>query len=228
VQHPAEADLALLALGEDPPSVAAHVADCQACRHEVTAFTATVATARSAGPDALPPPPPSVWARVQDELGLADPVPAAVPLRDRTWRRPALAAAVLAAAASVVAGLAVSGVLPGTGERPVGGPSAPLLALGPVSASGEVVLAAGAGGRSLRVATEGLPAPEGLYEVWLIDLEAGRLVALGTLDDAGRAELAVPAGVDLSDYPEVDVSLEPHDGDPQHSGDSVLRGDLPT
>jgi anti-sigma-K factor RskA len=63
--------------------------------------------------------------------------------------------------------------------------------------------------------------------VWLVDLEAGRLVALGTLDDDGRAELAVPAGVDLSDYPEVDVSLEPDDGDPQHSGDSVLRGDLP-
>jgi anti-sigma-K factor RskA len=228
VQHPAEGDLALLALGEHAPSVAAHVAGCRACRQEVDAFADTVATARSAGPDQLPPPPPSVWARVQDELGLADAAPPPARLPVRTWRRPALSAAVLAAAAAVVAGLAVTGTLPGTGSRPVDGPSSPLLALGPVSASGEVVLAAGAGGRSLRVATEGLPAPEGLYEVWLIDLEAGRLVALGTLDDAGRAELAVPAGVDLSDYPEVDVSLEPHDGDPQHSGDSVLRGDLPT
>jgi hypothetical protein len=226
VQHPAEADLALLALGEHAPSVAAHVAGCPACRQEVAAFAATVATARSAGPDRLPPPPPSVWARVQDELGLADAAPAPV-APARTWRRPALSAAALATAAAVVVGLAVSGVLPGTGERPVDGPSAPLLALGPVPASGEVVLAAGSGGRSLRVDTEGLPQPDGLYEVWLVDLEAGRLVALGTLDDDGRAELAVPAGVDLSDYPEVDVSLEPDDGDPQHSGDSVLRGDLP-
>jgi hypothetical protein len=33
--------------------------------------------------------------------------------------------------------------------------------------------------------------------------------------------------VRLGDNPEVDVSLEPDDGDPAHSGDSVLRGQLP-
>ena len=36
----------------------------------------------------------------------------------------------------------------------------------------------------------------------------------------------VPAGVNLTDYPVVDVSLEPLDGNPAHSGTSVLRGTL--
>jgi anti-sigma-K factor RskA len=229
VQHPPEAELALLALGEQEPSTVAHVELCRVCQREVAAFAATVATARSAGPEQLEPPPPSVWARVQEELGLAEPSVAPARATTSSWRRPRVAVAVLAAAAVAVLGVGLSGVLPGgdDGPGPVDGPSSPLRALGPVAASGEVVLAAGADGRSLHVDTRGLPRPDGLYEVWLVDLAAGRVVALGTLDDAGQAELSVPAGVDLSDYPEVDVSLEPDDGDPQHSGDSVLRGDLP-
>ena len=222
MQHPGDEDLALLALGEHAPSVEAHVACCAACRQEVAAFAATVATARSAGPETLPVPPPSVWARVQDELGMSQPLPS------RTWRRPLVAGAGLAAAAAaVVVGVGLSGALPGTGDRQVDGPPAALTSLGPVAASGEVVLSAGTEGRALRIVTEGLPRPDGLYEVWLVDLTAGRLVALGTLDDSGRAELTIPAGVDLADYPEVDISHEPDDGDPQHSGDSVLRGELP-
>jgi len=63
--------------------------------------------------------------------------------------------------------------------------------------------------------------------VWLLDLEQGRMVALGVLDDRGRGRLTLPDGVRVADYPEVDVSLEPDDGDPAHSGDSVLRGELP-
>jgi anti-sigma-K factor RskA len=160
---------------------------------------------------------------VQDELDLSQPAP----LPARTWRRPLVAAAAAVAVAAAVAGVGLAGALPGTGGSPVDGPSARLTALGAVAASGEVVLSSDADGRALSVDTEGLPTPDGLYEVWLIDLEAGRLVALGTLDDSGRAELTIPAGVDLGDYPEVDVSLEPDDGDPQHSGDSVLRGALP-
>jgi hypothetical protein len=223
VQHPGDDDLALFALGEPAPSVAAHVALCARCRGEVAAYAATVATARSADLDDLPAPPAAVWAKVSAELGLAQ----AAPLPARSWRRPAAAGAALAAAAALVVGLAMSGVLPDGAGSQAEGPSAPLRALGPVPASGEVVLAADGGGRALRVDTRGLPRPDGLYEVWLVDLDAGRVLALGTLDDAGRAELTLPAGVDLSDYPEVDVSVEPDDGDPRHSGDSVLRGDLP-
>ena len=106
-------------------------------------------------------------------------------------------------------------------------PVAELVALGRTSASGEVVLADGQGQRSLVVDTAGLPSADGFYEVWLLDPEQGRMVALGVLDDTGQGRLPVPDGVRVADYPAVDVSLEPDDGDPAHSGDSVLRGELP-
>ncbi len=81
--------------------------------------------------------------------------------------------------------------------------------------------------RALLVDTAGLPPADGIYEVWLFDVETDRLVALGALDDSGKGWLTVPTGVDVADYPQVDTSLEPADGDPTHSGNSVLRGDLP-
>ena len=39
--------------------------------------------------------------------------------------------------------------------------------------------------------------------------------------------LPLPAGISLADYPVVDISAEPYDGDPTHSTDSVVRGTLP-
>ena len=42
----------------------------------------------------------------------------------------------------------------------------------------------------------------------------------------GEVSLEVPSGVDLTEYPVVDVSVEPLDGDPSHSGVSVVRGRL--
>ena len=42
----------------------------------------------------------------------------------------------------------------------------------------------------------------------------------------GTTTLALPEGLDLAEYPIVDVSLEPLDGDPTHSGVSVARGEL--
>lgn len=90
-----------------------------------------------------------------------------------------------------------------------------------------MVLADLAPQRSLVVDTAGLPPADGVHEVWLLDLERDRMVALGVLGDSGRGRLTVPDGVRVGDDPEVDVSLEPDDGDPAHSGESVLRGELP-
>ena len=72
-----------------------------------------------------------------------------------------------------------------------------------------------------------LPEPpvEGYREVWLIDRDVKRLISLGILtSDQGR--FTVPSDVDLDDFPIVDVSDEPLDGDPAHSGDSIVRGEL--
>lgn len=225
--HPTEDDLALLALGEPAPSVAAHVAGCAACSGEVQALAATVLTARSADLDALPAPPSSVWDRVLDELGIEEPPAGSVqPQRSRRSVRRLLLAGGAALTAAAAAGVVLlSGG--GTPAAPPEGASAPLLALGEADATGRVVLSASPERRALLVDTAGLPPADGIYEVWLLDVESDRLVALGALDDSGSGWMTVPTGVDVSDYPQVDISLEPDDGDPTHSGNSVLRGDLP-
>jgi hypothetical protein len=66
-----------------------------------------------------------------------------------------------------------------------------------------------------------------LREVWMMRSDLSGLVSVGFLDgDTGR--FVVPSGVDPSRYPVVDVSAESDDGDPAHSGDSVVRGTLHT
>ncbi len=51
------------------------------------------------------------------------------------------------------------------------------------------------------------------------------MVSLGAVDGSGR--LAIPRGIDPTVYRVVDVSIEPADGVPTHSGRSVLRGTMP-
>ena len=236
MHHPTADDLTLLALGETVDAAAAHVQDCPRCDGEVRALRATVATARRSDMLELEPPPPAVWQRIAGELGIPG-VPAqvptptrpddvVVPLRASPWRRPLRAAAAVLAVAAASTAVLVG--VRGPGPAGTDDLRAPLVAIGTTAASGEVVVAAGPGQRSLVVDTSGLPAADGFYEVWLLDLERDRMVALGVLDDSGRGRLTVPEGVEVGDYPEVDVSLEPDDGDPAHSGDSVLRAALPT
>lgn len=77
----------------------------------------------------------------------------------------------------------------------------------------------------LELSVPAMPAADdGAWEVWVIDTAVADMHSLGTLDDDGR--LALPAGVDPADFPIVDISFEPADGDPTHSGQSILRGRL--
>lgn len=72
-------------------------------------------------------------------------------------------------------------------------------------------------------------APEGEYlELWLLSLgdDGQNPVSLGRIDGSGL--YAIPVGVDTSVFDIVDVSIEPDDGNPKHSGNSVLRGALTT
>ncbi|HWS58267.1 MAG TPA: anti-sigma factor, partial [Actinotalea sp.] len=80
------------------------------------------------------------------------------------------------------------------------------------------------GERRLVVTLEGGES-EGFHEVWLIDRDVTRLVSLGILEGSS-GEFTVPSGLDLDDFAVVDVSDEPLDGDPAHSGDSIIRGVL--
>ena len=58
----------------------------------------------------------------------------------------------------------------------------------------------------------------------MINPDVTQLVSLGPLRSDGFYEL--PAGIDPVSFPIVDVSVEPIDGVPTHSGNSVLRGQL--
>lgn len=163
------------------------------------------------------PPPPGLWDRV--EAATRGPAPVAGRSR-RRWLVPAVAAA--AAAVIVVAAL---GALLLVDDRDDGDvvASIDLAPLGD-GGTGTARLVERDGSLQLRVDTEGLDPGDGYLELWLIDPTATRLVSLGPLRDDGTYE--VPAHVDPAAFPIVDVSIEPVDGDPTHSGQSVLRGEL--
>jgi anti-sigma-K factor RskA len=75
---------------------------------------------------------------------------------------------------------------------------------------------------------EGVEADDGFLELWLLgpddEPDELRLISLGVVNESGS--YAVPAGIELSAFPIVDISVEPFDGNPSHSGDSLLRGEL--
>ncbi|MGH1491873.1 MAG: anti-sigma factor [Acidimicrobiales bacterium] len=83
-------------------------------------------------------------------------------------------------------------------------------------------------GRTLEVDLEGLDAPEGsFYELWLLNFDGDELADLQSLGQVGAdGSFTVPDDVDLDEFSVVDVSIELDDGNPDHSGDSVLRGGL--
>jgi hypothetical protein len=83
----------------------------------------------------------------------------------------------------------------------------------------------GNGERILRVSLDAVGSGDGVREVWLLTAEVDGLISLGYLEGA-TGDFAVPASVDLDQFSVVDVSLEPLDGDPTHSGDSIVRGSL--
>jgi anti-sigma factor RsiW len=92
-------------------------------------------------------------------------------------------------------------------------------------ASGQADVTESGQGRTLDLDVSKLGVANGFYEVWLIDPTVTKMVPIGVLSGA-QGRFTLPAGVSLADYPVVDVSLEPLDGNPAHSGKSVLRGTL--
>jgi anti-sigma-K factor RskA len=64
----------------------------------------------------------------------------------------------------------------------------------------------------------------GFYEVWMLR-DPTHLVALGSfrVGADGRARIDLPVTASPRRFPVLDISREPADGDPAHSGHSVLR-----
>jgi hypothetical protein len=76
-------------------------------------------------------------------------------------------------------------------------------------------------GRRLTVTVSGLARPAGSYEVWLYNDQIDAVPVTSFRTGAGTVSAKLPRSP--SGYRYLDVSLEPADGNPNHSGQSVLR-----
>jgi len=250
MQHLHDDALALLSLGEEPSAEeSAHLEQCEQCRSEVSAYGRVVKAGRSAAPDGSVPP-PAVWAGIHEALGLdpslsRDPLedqqeqPAAeagtasapagtappVSLADERRRRRGTKWLAAAAAAAVVAGAATWGVVRGFAPQPEVIASVPLEPLPSYSEEGTATVDLLPDGERELVITSSSSDAEGYREVWLISPDITSMVSLGEMEGT-EARLKIPAGLDLDAYPIVDISDEPLDGNPEHSGKSILRGQL--
>nr|WP_243850432.1 anti-sigma factor [Modestobacter marinus] len=209
-----------------------------------------------AAPTQAVAPPPQVWAAIAAATGVAAsprpalveaggspdvPVPApsaeethasrsagatVVQFPARSARRPAARWLPLAAAV-LVGGLIGAGAVAVTQDGPEGTvlAQAGLDPLPEQIASGTAEVRESGGTRELQVDLDVPALDDGYYEVWLLQSDAQRMVPVGVVQ-RGATVLPLPDGLDLSAYPLVDVSVEPLDGDPTHSGVSVVRGQL--
>ena len=77
---------------------------------------------------------------------------------------------------------------------------------------------------SVRVTT---PAPTDAFEeLWLLDADGRGMISVGIVPSNGQATFPLPSVGELAGYTVVDISLEPFDGNPAHSHNSILRGTL--
>jgi len=180
-------------------------------------------------PDTLPASAPDV---TSDATGASAPSPAPASARDdlAPRRRGVSGWGLVAAAAAgvVVGGVAVGAIIGlggSEGDLDVVA-EAPLTDLVTETAAGSAVIETRDDGSAvLVVETPFVDLDDAYLEVWLIDQNIEGMVSLGHLTGE-RTEFVLPAGFDPGAFPIVDISVEPLDGDPTHSGESVTRGVL--
>ncbi len=231
--------LALLALGENAGDATDrdHLASCAQCRSEVENLAHAAEVGRSTlGAGDLLQPDARVWSAIRAEVDELEgeehegddgseherlaPV---TPLRRPGWIAP-----VAAAAAAVVLVGGIGAVWLSLQPTPATVLASAQLDAFPdwVGATGSATVTESADGSRVVDVSVDLPAgEEGFREVWLISSDTSQLVSLGIVDGASGT-FTIPAGLDLSRYDLVDISEEPFDGDPTHSGDSIVRGQL--
>ena len=235
MSHVDREQLAGLALDptDAPADAREHVETCPQCAGLVAAFTGV---RRRAGADALVPPPAELRAKVLAEVRSGDAPPVSLPARTEPAPRRGvpLWLAGVAAALALLAGLGLGRLGTGTDEAPeaVNPPvdtgtvvaATPLTALDSDAARGEASAVETDDTFTIRVSASELG--DGLHEVWLINVDGKRMVSIGLLASGDEGEFAVPMDLIDEGYRIVDISVEPDDGDPAHSGVSLARGEL--
>ncbi|MCZ2817115.1 anti-sigma factor [Modestobacter sp. VKM Ac-2984] len=233
-------------------------AECEREVASLRRSVAVLAVPALATPRQAVAPPPQVWAAIAAATGVAvSPRPAEIeaglsrevpmprstevetavpepagstvlPFRPRSARGPAARWLPLAAAV-LVGGLIGAGAVAVTQDG-AGGAVVAQAGLDPLPeqvASGTAEVRERGGVRELQVDLDVPALDDAYYEVWLLQADAQRMVPVGIVQQ-GATVLRLPDGIDLAAYPLVDVSVEPLDGDPTHSGVSVVRGELAT
>jgi Anti-sigma-K factor rskA len=90
--------------------------------------------------------------------------------------------------------------------------------------SGEAVLERNAAGQEILIVRMNTPqSSSGIRQVWMMNPD-GAMLPVGIIT-GNEGEWTVPIDIE-ADLPVVDVSEEPRDGNPLHSGNSILRGTL--
>lgn len=252
MQHLHDDALTLLALGEPATDEErAHLEDCLRCRADLGSFERVVTAARLAGAaqdDGETPPDPSVWENIHRELNLDEslredplapahrpkaphagqPAESTAPVTSLAGARRRRTSSWLAAAAAAVV-VAAAGTWGAVRQVNEPGPevvaSVDLAPLAEYSDTGSAVVDQLPDGRRELVVRSSSSEARGYREVWLLAPDASSMVSVGIMEGTeGTFEL--PADLDLNQYPVVDISDEPDDGNPAHSGDSILRGQL--
>jgi hypothetical protein len=230
--HAEPQELAALAIDPDDvePDIRAHVASCDECGSRVAMLTGA---RNAAGEAALVPAPPGVRDRVLVEAlgGEVAPLRRSTDVRgSQRARRVAvpLWAAGLAAGVALVAGLGLGQVLVGddTGSDETVIASTNLTTVEGTAARGVARLLESGSTLTLHVEARDLGDERALREVWLLNVDGTRMVSVGLLPVGEESDFGVPARLFEEGYRIVDISVEPDDGDPTHSGVSVARGEL--
>lgn len=241
MSHPDHDALLRLVAGDADAETRRHTETCAECTADLAAMSRARSAAQALAAEpalgTLTRPPSGVWEAIERELDeppaavtplsarsapVAAPAPAPAPRR-RTW---------LVVAASVAAGVILGGTAVAVSNHDSddsGQAGARTSALKPFDGhptTGTLELSGGPSDQQLSVTVRDADPADGFLEVWLLDASTGGMVSLGVLD-GDHGSYAVPAGIDLSAYDQVDLSREPFDGDPAHSTVSLARGPVP-
>ena len=239
--HPDDDALAAIALGDPAPSGATeHVRSCPQCSQTLATLRDTMTTLHAPVPE-LVAPPSSVWEAVTAEIDTDAPVAPAPVLEagDDLARPRAVRSERRRFPLAWVAGAAAAGLVVGAvGARLVAGEETPtpvtvmstsLDTLDTRQAKGTADVVREDGRLDLAVRTQPIDPGTGYLEVWLINKDLKRMVSVGVLQPGEPAQsFAIPQALLDQGYVIVDISREGYDDSPQHSGDSVVRGTLPT
>jgi hypothetical protein len=238
VNHADPDQLAGLALDptDGPEDVREHAATCPECAGLVAAFTGV---RRRTGADPLVAPPARVRAQVLADVRAGEPAgdPAPLPVPDELARRRGIPLwlAAVAAALALLAGVGLGRWGMGATEAPEAVPpvdtgtvvaAATLTALDSDADRGEASAVQSEDTFAIRVSATELGDGPGVHEVWLINVDGVRMISIGLLASGDEGEFAVPMELIEQGYRIVDISVEPDDGDPTHSGVSLARGEL--